>query len=384
VTARARDEASAREREPVARHVARDPAAAAAAGLQRTIGNHATGRLLARGRKRGHAEAEAEEAEPEQSAKKAKRASLAGISKGLDEHTEKSQTTYTGNWSPEIVLTAARSFEEERDAQALRHLSTQLYWYVKTKVAGEQEVQAMLVRNRILVAANEDASIAALANALKSVSLQEVLSQAQKASDQRAERVTGKMAALYADTRPYSDVGEILRAVAANEDEQLYQTISAENAGQCKRAIAGKAGENKVFLVTAGRTLHAEQKLVLALRSSGQSGAHIYGKKRPCAFCSAMLAFANTEGMDITYNPHPGGVWKRPARGFWMLSAAADGRRVLDWLKAYSDKYKSYQTGSEDMEEDETVDFEPGSMPPGETGYDTASASEADSDSESD
>src|SRR5262249_10526503 len=66
----------------------------------------------------------------------------------------------SGMWPPEVTVTGEHSFKGDRVRQVLRHLSTMMFYYAKSLVDAEQEVQAMLVNDRIFVSSNDQKSMA--------------------------------------------------------------------------------------------------------------------------------------------------------------------------------------------------------------------------------
>lgn len=330
------------------------------------------------------------------------RFSMALMNRELKSVTNSSQVTFTGRWSANVVRRGAASFGGRRDPQLLRHLSTQLYWYVCNVLGrkAEQEVQAMLVDNRIVIAANLDASINALLEDLRGSSakaqparaLQALLRAVQNEGDRRAEDVARKFTGLFDGTRTFSDMPNALD-VLRNKDADLFQDLDHSDKADCRDKVAGKDHSGRLIFVNAGGDkLHAEQKLVLALIYSGtRARAVIFGKKRPCVGCFLTLLFAvDVLRLNIEFNRHPGGYWGTATRGLLQLLARAKELRtsmadvdVCAWLHTQAAGLTTHQAQHLDREEkrsslrDEKFSFdEEDSVDADYTGYDTPSDSE--------
>lgn len=345
-----------------------------------------------------------------------RRVSKAGTDRELKKFTKPSRVTFTGRWSSRVGVSGSRSFKIERGAQMLRQISAQIYWYVKEKLGQnkEQEVQSMLVNERILVAANLDSSMQSLSKDLKievgryasDVARREaghatVVRQhpfrrmlvARRPGDLRATGYGRKLSGVFSGSRL---VGEIkvapLLATVATSD--FFRTLNASNATDCRTVITDPGHKNKVIFVTSGGgKVHAEQKLLRVLVQSGYSGsAEIYGKKRPCVGCYLTLCFARDKlGKQISFNTHPGGYWSTALPELVRLAQDAikgkslDHAEALQWLHDKAVSLKTYQTqplksgtlrsSMKYTEEDFTSG---GDIDVDRTGYDTASDSEDD------
>ncbi|MFY1826061.1 hypothetical protein ACN47A_09120, partial [Myxococcus fulvus] len=277
--------------------------------------------------------------------------------------TREGNVTFVGRWTGKMVRRGAASFTGRRDAQVLRHISLQLFHYVRNTLAqgSEQEVQAMLVNGRIVIAANLDASIAALfmqlnqlaADSQPSTALQELLRSVHQPDDKRSEGAAKKLGGLFAGTRTLSTMPTAL-TVLENDDEDLFQALDYSKERDCVAKLTGDDHDGRFILVTAGGDgIHAEQKLLLALlRSGSQSEVEIFGKKRPCVGCYLALCFARDElGLRIQFNPHPGGFWVPGAKGFIELfkQAKALARQhasadICEWIHAQATRLVTNQT----------------------------------------
>jgi hypothetical protein len=353
-----------------------DGAPATLLRLQRAVGNTAVTRLVG-GRRRALARTNG----------KRKRADgLELLGKGavkgvLDPVTK--ERIQKGRWSKKVRASGTKSFAgKQRDPQILRQLSAQLYLLAKEALArtDEQEVQSMLFRDRIVVAANKDASLEAIEEELNVLAikhaaavaardaalqagaaevpeapvhpLREVLESVQDPSDERAKGVAAKMHGLFAGTRAGDRVvpggaGALLLDIARSQAYAARAMVSSESG--CAAALTSPLFAGKiVFALGAPKEMHAEQKLIWTLWLSKQKSAAIYGKKRPCAFCNATFAFASAKlGLEFVNNPNPGGVFKTAGDGLQVLAneAIRTGKvpraDVHQWLEEHVEEYRT-------------------------------------------
>ncbi|WPB81302.1 hypothetical protein KYC5002_19535 [Archangium violaceum] len=277
----------------------------------------------------------------------------------------------SGDWRPDNVISGSRSFASDRKAQLLRQLSAQLFWYVKEQLDQdkEQEVQAMEIHGRIVVAANNDGSMKKLfddlqeeqktyAASVKSFEellkkgkkpelkdyptthpLQQILEEPHK-KDLRSLGNAKKLSRVFDGSRFLGeDSVSTLMGIIMNEN--FLAQVDLSNQLSCQTAITDDNYNGKIIFVTAGgSTIHAEQKLLYALHLSGSTkAAHIFGKKRPCAGCSLTLRFAKKQmGFNITFNERPGGYFGTAIPGLDKLvqahlsTASLDKVALLEWV----------------------------------------------------
>ncbi|NNB97280.1 hypothetical protein HI113_25585 [Corallococcus exiguus] len=350
----------------------------------------------------------AKPAKKKRAAPRKPRLSVAFMDRELKAVTSKANVTFAGRWTPEVWLSGAASFAGRRDPQVLRHLSAQFFHYIRNtlNMKGEQEVQAMLVNGRLVIAANLDASINALFKALRqddtdgppSNAVQNLLQSVQNPDDKRAEGAAKKLGGLFSGTRSLSAIPTAMN-VLGNNDEGLLQRLNYSNAADCAAKIGGAAHHGRIIFVNAGGdSIHAEQKLLLALLRSGtgkSTVATIYGKKRPCAGCYLTLLFAEERlGLKIEFNRHPGGFWGPALKGFRELFEQAKEHMqsnspgdVCAWLHDKAAALVTHQTqylGADEqrsMLQDEKAQFVAlGKVDPRHTGYDSLSDSDPDDD----
>ncbi|MFI1510047.1 DUF4157 domain-containing protein [Streptomyces sp. NPDC020597] len=279
-----------------------------------------------------------------------------------------------GMWTSKVTHVGSRSFKTSPDEQVLRHLSTQLFWYMKNALdqKEEQEVQAMYVNGGIVVASNLDASLAAVFGDLHQKledyvraggvahgeeeeeeeaeegemdeeglenPLQEVLGGEQNPGDLRASGVARKFQGLHEGSRPARAGAEWMLHSILQEKFNPLRSVTMEES----RAIIGdpEKMKDRIIFLRGGSNYHAEQKLVLALHGAGGTGqAWIAGKKRPCAVCFATLSYARDEGrMDISFQGRPGGYFQPAIPGLVALGKALGHTedQVIKWLRRWLD-----------------------------------------------
>ena len=128
--------------------------------------------------------------------------------------------------------------------------------------------------------------------------------------------------------------------------------IDANSAADCKLKLTNAAYINKILVLKGVPSLHAEQKLVVALWRSGvKSSVVIQGKKRPCAACDASLSFARQKlHLKISFNPNPGGYWTTSNAGLQMIinfgidAGLLTKRQAEKWVNTHYKNQNLYQT----------------------------------------
>lgn len=292
-----------------------------------------------------------------------KKYSRENVSTLLQGVTQPSSMIQSGRWTPNMNVRGLQSFSNKRQARVLRWLASQIFWFIKKtdslKSKKEDEVQAMLVNDRILISANRDQSIAALISYLKrknkseleqyKLELEEAEEQQKKRqrklsrkgkeedddeppsipppfnplydilltpqnNDRRSERNSEHFTEVFEGTKYPGDESVNVLVAFALDTESGFVGVDISSEEDCREKIESSDYEGTMLFVNAGspQKMHAEQKLVQALYRSGHKGrAYIYGKKRPCTGCSLTLRFAREwMGLDILYNDNPGGFWE--------------------------------------------------------------------------
>ena len=278
--------------------------------------------------------------------------------KGATRHTS------SGKWTARVTARPKHSYSSARIAQVLRHLSTAIYHFVKSKVSAEQEVQAMYVNNRLLIGSNDAASMAALSG-LKGTELAAILAEGKTfGTGNRAQRVATKLQQLLSGSRiadltftneserdQVKAIADIIKSVVADPTKAMVRTSISQAASW----ITDKEHANQLILVDSMDKAHAEQNLILAyVRSGSDEEAHVYGKKRPCVGCYMTFRFAQERlgKQNLTYNANPGGFWGPALTGLWqtMLEDTTLTVEAVDEFVTNNLPAATNVTGSEDVE----------------------------------
>jgi hypothetical protein len=439
----------------------RPPSPASAAArvllLQRTVGNRAVAAVLQRNGSDDESDSETTTTKPKPKPKpkrkptrrRGKTLTKVEVEETLEGVTSLPAIKQAGAWTQKIVVSGPKQHDPRR--QLLRHLSTQLYHLVKTHLEHEllaekeMEVQAMFVNRRFVVATNLGISVESIARELQAGAerykaeqaeallratpedhpmggedekamveepppdpvhpLQSILGSVETEKDPREATVAAKMTRLFAGERDakFGALEEVEALMEMVKTDDFFSVVDVSSDGGCAEAVAGAKHENKIVLVKNDAFPHAEQKLVWALYRTNTTGVHIYGKKRPCAMCTAVLSFASGPlRLNLMFNANPGGTWKTAAAGFQVLAnhaiqnGAVSVEVARQWLVDYADRYagsdaelKSHMTkmvgysGRDTISTtEETWGFNPkANLPKGaDPGYDSPSASEEDED----
>lgn len=310
--------------------------------------------------------------------KKKRRASMASVKREIRITTDPSGTTFTGRWPGIQKNSEKKSFEQRRTRQVLRQISTAIFGYVREELdmKAEQEVQAMLVNDRILISANDDGTIDALALHLKKkakkVAHDEYRNEfgnvlkgewVQKTRELRTAKKLG--AVLRRKRLADHHAANLLRAMARAKKCIKVLDLSTDDAG----IVTSPDGDEKVILVKGSPLPHAEQKLVHALFKAylgGYAGrVYVYGKKRPCYGCYLTLKYVEEHGFpDLWFNSRAGGTWFPPVEDAIRHAEIFGTNRadIAEWFEEEAKKgYTAWKSGAND---------------------DTAHDSESDSDSD--
>lgn len=293
-------------------------------------------------------------------AKKARGASMASVKREVRSRTDPSNTTFTGRWPGAQRNSLKRSFEQERVRQLLRQVATSVFGYVRDRLGktGEQEVQVMLVNERLLISTNDDESIDALHLALTKKAKKVALKEHENAFGKvlrgdwdrhlRSVRTARKLGRVLdkkrLDTNP---AASLLRAMS--RAKQVIEVLDLSDGDA--EVVDNVHGRGKVILVKGSPLPHAEQKLVHALVLSGHTGAaEVYGKKRPCYGCSLTLKYVKEHGFpNLVFNPRPGGTWFPPMDAVIRNADIFGAERadVAAWFQEEVKKgYTAHRTGA--------------------------------------
>jgi hypothetical protein len=252
-----------------------------------------------------------------------------------DEELDFAQGSFKGQWEDEVTSAPTHSFSDERTRQVLRHVSTILFQHVKAVVSDEQEIESMLVNDRIVISANLSGSVSHLAR-LSPAQLAGLLTTLPEGADERTARVVGKMTQLlqgkrlkdltFDDPDERQEVASIVTMVRSMADSPAESSPTG-SVDQVAAWLTSNDYRNRVLFVSGKDKQHAEQHLVLAYVHSGLTAkATIYGKKRPCMGCFMTLLFARDRlGKNITFNQRHGGFWNTTTDRLYDLMMTKEG-----------------------------------------------------------
>jgi hypothetical protein len=251
---------------------------------------------------------------------------MTAVKDTIAEHQKKNKWDFatghssSGMWPEDVTVRGEYKFQGERVRQVLRHISTMIFHYVKSKVKDEQEVQAMLVNNRIFVSSNDRKSMALFSGSLQPEDLFEILlDDTALHNDSRAMRDMNKLRALVAHGRIYDITTDPTEASELESMQRVLLEAIADPAKHVKhcsiegasRFITDANADGQLIFVDGLDKAHAEQNLIIAYAHSGSTDpAQIFGKKRPCTGCYLTFVYATKIlGLKITHSANPGGFW---------------------------------------------------------------------------
>ncbi|TDO33097.1 hypothetical protein C8E87_8580 [Paractinoplanes brasiliensis] len=271
----------------------------------------------------------------------------------IDGAAKKFTKSYGGGQSGRAVdefrLRFARDKRAERAAQTLSHLSFQLHDTFralrdaspnKSSLPKDLEVQGMLINNRLVFATNFNATVDLLAGATVPAGdgppLRRLISLDQSDARRRAhlpqqdadeyvgrmDRSRVKLDAAFDGVRDSATA----QAMRANEVLRIADAAPGSSQGRqrLRELLTGDDYDGAVILLrlddAGDDSVHAEQKLMLAVLSAGLDpddiqGTHlIMGKYRPCLCCWATLNAYAGEGFPVNFNNNYGNYYTESAR----------------------------------------------------------------------
>jgi hypothetical protein len=285
--------------------------------------------------------------------------------------------TRQGKWTDKLTISPGRYKWDDRARQLLGQLSTLLF----QAVAKADEVEAMVVENRVLVSANLQQPLVDLCELELTKILtgrSEVVTELKgQISAQRVANLKATAAALQMtgaedeemteeQGRGVETLAQMGMDIAAMEDDEEADDVQAILAAMrlSLEPVPGGSPEAAADLIhdpeMAGRIItvdgfektgkdakgedvqqacsHAEQNLVLALVNSGvQTGAQVAGKKRPCTVCWLSLMLVDENGYGVKHGINPGGLWVNTTDEGLHLIAKALGygkTELIEWIKS--------------------------------------------------
>ncbi|MBL7253233.1 aldo/keto reductase [Paractinoplanes lichenicola] len=277
----------------------------------------------------------------------------------------------------EFRLRFARDKRAERAAQTLSHLSFKLHDTFRAlrdaspnreALPKDLEVQGMLVNDRLVFATNFNATVDLLNGARipsgDGPPLQRLLSIEQSDARRRAHLTTQdadeyvgrmrrsgeKLDAAFDGARDSATA----RAMRANERLRIVDAApsTAEGRQQLRDLLTNPAHRGTTIVLrhadSGADSVHAEQKLMLAVHSAGLDpddirGTHVVmGKYRPCLGCWAALNAYRSEGFPVNFNDNYGNYYTESLRSLVSFmphlagSVAAQLRSAANQLMSVS------------------------------------------------
>lgn len=280
---------------------------------------------------------------------KTKRLPRAGVGRsveGLVEDMDFATVKQGGKWMEEGRASGRTPKSDIRDLQLLSQLSQAMIDYViHTEKQNTQEVEAMAVNGRVIVSANEQATVvkigqATLEKILEAESAEQTRAKREKLSSVAAaisfeegeelgdqERVgIDRLTRMEVDSRFSEEQASGVQSVLVALTKTLRGGLDVVNGGSPEAVaalITDDSYKGRIITIDANSKMvkvkdktqevactHAEQNLVYSLiLSDHNDGASIAGGKRPCTICWLSLSLAKDKGYKIRFNQHPGGYW---------------------------------------------------------------------------
>ncbi|HWF81741.1 MAG TPA: hypothetical protein VN695_14265 [Streptosporangiaceae bacterium] len=232
------------------------------------------------------------------------------------------QSTMVGSWPPSVSISSQAAKDSSYDLQLLNLISQAFL----NKISSA-EVEAMALDDRVVVSANEAASV----KSLQETALEELIAKPPAELEDLAKEKHRDLSALRSGVRegPSEDGEELLVGIAVGasmfpgQRDAIMSSLKLliqdkiKPAGPVNASAPGDAltkSENKARLVIVNRvpSSHAEQNLVLALLKSGygrSKSVAVAGGKRPCTICYLSLCLVREEFTGLSFNPHAGGYY---------------------------------------------------------------------------
>ncbi|MCN0151741.1 hypothetical protein [Salinispora arenicola] len=279
-----------------------------------------------------------------------KKRSKKSLFEEVDQAARKFTLSYGGGQYGRAVdrfrLRFARDKSTERAAQTLVHLSFKLHDVFRqlrhqssdrNSLPKDLEIQGMLINGRLVFATNFNATVGLLASVRFSqdgdqgTPLQQLLRIAQSDGDRR-HRLTPQDADEYVGRMQRSEqkIDEALRgvrdsdtarAMRANRGITVVDAAPGDNNGRLElnNLLTGQDNVGAVIVLrhaeSGDESVHAEQKLLLAVHSAGLqpsdiNGSHlIMGKYRPCLGCWAALHHHRATGFPVNFDNNHGSYY---------------------------------------------------------------------------
>lgn len=234
-----------------------------------------------------------------------------------------------------------RSYSKERSEQILRHVSTQLYNYCKSRDLKPIEVQMMYLGTSLVIATNSAAVTKALYAELNPKRLKRVLTTAFAKHDGIERKISARFASKIA-SRIYGDYAfkhrrdQVIKDVLQNAQMLEIDTNNLEGFDYQPGVI---------YFVTGCDVTHAEMHLLKILKhfrvilDDAYGETVIYGKKRPCFTCHSALEATHQEGLEFSYNPRRGPLFLEEFRNQSESNASNTIEALTYQRPVYETKY---------------------------------------------
>jgi hypothetical protein len=264
-----------------------------------------------------------------------KRLTQKGHYRGMKHQYDHLHSQYTGFHSKVVIQSAARTMIAERKSQFMTHLATALKaWYKNVSNGSEIEIQiAVFNDNRMLIASNKNETAEYLyAEAVKS-SAGTFLEYLKQAATLAARAALNSKATESARVERHS--AKAIKEIVGKRDVGLPNLHELEEEGKkiCVKFDAsddigttfatflnGTMADKHVAILTSGSTMHAEQKMLLALCKASNALTRsesiiVAGTFRPCRGCYESLSVVQRYCFqNLQFGVRPGHYWDTTTR----------------------------------------------------------------------
>ena len=232
-----------------------------------------------------------------------------------------------GKWLDEGVMSGPVPKDASYDLVLLNEMSQAMINAVSKTV----EIEAMVLQDRMVVSANEQATVVELCGK----TLDELLTKTnskfstwEKAKAQEIAKLresltkgtgeTDRLVMMTVGSSMYPEQEKAIEAELAVLRQTALKVVGGGSAASAGSFITDANFKNHIIAVhgteiASGPTSHAEQNLILALVKSsyGEGGTvSVGGGKRPCTICFLSLSLVKKYRYpQLRFNAHPGGYW---------------------------------------------------------------------------
>jgi hypothetical protein len=209
-----------------------------------------------------------------------------------------------------------RNFSDERIAQVLRHISTQLWAYCADKHETRMvEVEAMYAGGNLYIGANarEDSDLIfdVLSCGARSRAVLRYTTGGKGLLAKRTVRFAKKLKRI--NNTSFESI-QLERLDSKLIVEILLTSmptlLDAANAMSCITSFASTGNLYVVYYSVDGRCNHVEEKFMDILENAlHKDGAVVAGKMRPCGTCFGRMSYMNMHGYNVEHGKNPGFLW---------------------------------------------------------------------------